>query len=182
MHFPPIQIHIHIQIQILILHLNLMSAQPTSLLLSGSCQCRYGDLVELEKLNMDHKRLRIENPNALVKYSESFLTYNAHVDCLALAVYVLYRSAETMNKKCRKCVSTGWTELHACESPLKCDLDLLSTDYELMPVNSNRILNDQNLFRPNHAIAVYKSTSSSYNDNPTPSMNHRIKFFFLFLA
>jgi hypothetical protein len=140
---------------------------------SASCKCKFGALIELEKLNANFDRIRVENPNGIVKYPGNFQTYNSYVDCYSVAVYEdrtvnqlanstdRTRDTELLRstKKCRKCFSTGWTSIKTCES-LRCDLDSLSGDFTLQPVNFHRILNDQNLFTPMQAIAVYKSAGS----------------------
>lgn len=120
----------------------------------GFCNCRVGDLIELERLHLDLRRLRIQNPNGIVKYSNNFLTYNSYVDCLALAVYESVNA--TRPKLCRRCLpGTNWSSLQLCKS-LKCDLDSLTGEFTLQPIRSSRLLNDQNLFGANQAIAVYK--------------------------
>jgi hypothetical protein len=138
---------------------------------SANCKCKFGDLIELEKLNTNFVRLRVENPNGVVKYPPNFQTYNSYVDCYSIAVYedrsisdkIISNSedkSQTGNiKKCRKCFSTGWTSIKTCES-LRCDLDSLSGDFTLQPVNFHRILNDQNLFTPMQAVAIYKSAGN----------------------
>jgi hypothetical protein len=127
-----------------------------------NCKCKFGDLLELEKLNGNYKRVRIENPNGIIKYPAHMLTYNAHMACLSLVLYELGANDNSTSRvrKCRKCLATGWTTVKDCES-IKCDLDALSGDFSLQPINSNRILNDQNLFAQNLAVAVYKSMGNA---------------------
>ena len=119
----------------------------------SNCKCSFGDLAGLEKLNSDLKRLRIEMPSGISKYSNSFLSYNSFFDCYSISIY---ENNDLDLKLCRKCLpSTGWSSLHKCES-LKCDLDSLNGQFTLRPLNSNyQILNDQNLFHANQILAIY---------------------------
>ncbi len=127
---------------------------------STNCKCQIGDLIELEKLNSDLKRLRIEMPNGLKKYSNNFLTYNSFIDCYSIGVYesLLLNSRENF---CRKCLpSIGWTSIQSCDTettPLKCDLDSLNgVDFILESIDSRyKIHNEQNLFEVNRVVAKY---------------------------
>jgi hypothetical protein len=133
---------------IILLNLNLIKTEPIV-----NCLCRVGDLEELEKLNKDYRRVRVEHSNGLNKYLDDQLAFNSYVGCDSMAVYELF--ADKSKKRCRSCKTTGWTEIELCKS-VRCDREVLNGQPTIQISYSKKASNDQKLFLPGEAIAVFK--------------------------
>lgn len=116
----------------------------------SSCTCRIGDLEEIERLNKEIKRIRIEHPNGLEKLPDN-LPYSSTVDCNSVVLYV----TNEIEKKCRSCTKNGWSELKFCEIN-RCDRDLLPGQPILKTFNSKLVPTNQTLFSHEQVKAVYK--------------------------
>jgi hypothetical protein len=118
-----------------------------------NCLCKVGDLEELEKLNKDYRRIRVEHSNGLNKYLDNQLSFNSYVGCESTAVYELF--ADKNKKKCRSCKTTGWTGIDVCKN-IRCDREVLNGQPTIQISFSKMASNDQKLFLPGEAIAVFK--------------------------
>ena len=104
----------------------ILSINIAVVLCDTKCTCKVGGLDEIEKLNKDLKRIRVEYPNGLNKYPDNQLSYNSYVDCDSMVLYEIVsdRFKGVVNKKCRTCTRNGWSEIDACKV-LRCDRDNL---------------------------------------------------------
>ena len=92
----------------------------------AECSCKIGDLEELEKLNRDLKRIRVEKSNKVEKYLPNELNSDSSVNCDSLVLYEIINDGfkGAILKKCRVCTSKGWSDIELCQLP-KCDRDNL---------------------------------------------------------
>lgn len=115
------------------------------LISSESCQC---DFEELESLDYfaNLTRIRIEYPDGLYKYHSDYLHQNSLLDCGSKAIY--------LEDKCRSCSFDGWSNFFEC-SMNSCDSELIKNPFVIETYDAKKIGQNQTLFRPGEALAVY---------------------------
>ena len=121
-----------------------------------NCLCRVGDLEELEKLNKDQIRIRVEQSNGIHKYLDNDLSFHSYVGCQSVAVYELL--SDKSKKRCRTCRPNGWSVAETCRT-IRCDRDVLKGQPILQLTYSKKASSDHKLFLPGEAIAVFKYSS-----------------------
>lgn len=80
---------------------------------NSACECSLYELEELEKLNKELYRVRIEYPNGLNKYNDNQYTYYSGFQCGSVALYdvlVEVNNVTISNKQCKKCTPNGNNE------------------------------------------------------------------------
>jgi hypothetical protein len=98
------------------------------------CLCSYEELIELDKLNTEYKRIRIDKSNGTKKYEPVDLVYYKNstgpitIDCKSIVTYEILNDLDKINnrprRKCRTCTRLGWSDVKTC-SIMRCDRDWL---------------------------------------------------------
>jgi len=125
------------------------------------CSCKVGDLEELEKLNRDLQRIRVEKSNRVEKYLPTELNSNSIVNCDSLVLYEIINDGfkGAILKKCRVCTSKGWSDIELCQLP-KCDRENLVGQPKVQLAYSQIAPANQKLFSQGEAIAVYQYSNN----------------------
>ena len=139
----------------------LLTVSTLLLCLSGvranyECSCKLSELEDFEKLNKLLNRIRIEYSDGIRKYP-SLLQYDAKIECHSNVLYELIIDPEKgkIEKRCRVCKTSGWSELSEC-TRFRCDRDLLVGQPILRLANAVAPADDQRLFEPGSVLATFK--------------------------
>lgn len=111
-----------------------------------SCGCELEELDYLDSF-FNLTRIRIELPDGLDKFNLDNLNQNSYIKCHSKVVYSEY--------KCRLCSFDGWSNFFECKIN-SCDKKFIKEPFLIESYDFKQIRQNQTLFKPGEALAVYK--------------------------